>query len=162
MSRAFIKEDAQQDDVIVPPRAALPEGTPNLVTPRGLKLLERERGELLAEREAERDAPERLALLEARLDALQERLRSAEVVAPDPDADRVSFGVPFRVRYLAGPQAGQERRFTLVGVDEAALQEGLIPFTAPLAQAVSGHAVGERVRLEVGRTVQELEIVSLG
>lgn len=161
MSRAFIKEDALSGDLIVPPRAALPEGTPNLVTPRGLTLLTRERDELLAERSSAQDAPERLAVLDARLDALQDRLASAEVLEPDLDAPRVSFGAFFTVRYLAGPDAGRERRFIIVGVDEAAPQEGRLPFTAPLAQALLGRAAGERVRLQIGATLQELEVVSL-
>ena len=42
MSKAFTKEDAPDVPLLVPPRAALPPGVPNYVTPRGLRLLRAE------------------------------------------------------------------------------------------------------------------------
>src|SRR5690606_36180851 len=42
MSRAFTKEDAQQEDVVVVARAPLPEDALNLVTTRGYSLLRAE------------------------------------------------------------------------------------------------------------------------
>jgi hypothetical protein len=46
MSRALVKEDDSGEAPIIPPRAALPPGTPNYVTPHGLDLLRSELQEL--------------------------------------------------------------------------------------------------------------------
>jgi len=39
MSKAFTKDDDSPEPVLIPPRAPLPDGVPNYVTPRGLALL---------------------------------------------------------------------------------------------------------------------------
>src|SRR5688572_15110576 len=87
MSRAFAKEDDSGQPPIIPPRAALPPGTPNYVTPRGLELLRNELAELETERtkaEANRtDESERsrqLSILNGRISALTGRIASAKVV----------------------------------------------------------------------------------
>ena len=46
MSRGFVKEDDQEEAPFVPPRAALPDGVANYVTPRGLERLLAERMQL--------------------------------------------------------------------------------------------------------------------
>ncbi|MEO8180368.1 MAG: transcription elongation factor GreAB, partial [Deltaproteobacteria bacterium] len=80
MSKAFTKEDAAPDDVVVAPRPPLPPGVPNYVTPRGLELLRAERRALEAGRAALRAAPDgvaKLAAASARLTELEQRLASA-------------------------------------------------------------------------------------
>lgn len=47
MSRGFVKEDDQEEAPIIPPRAALPSGQTNYVTPNGLKELKEEEGSVL-------------------------------------------------------------------------------------------------------------------
>jgi transcription elongation factor GreB len=42
MSRGFVKEDDQEEAPIIPPRAALPNGVTNYVTPNGLQELKTE------------------------------------------------------------------------------------------------------------------------
>ena len=42
MSRAFVKEDAPDGVVYIPPRAPLPANAVNFVTPRWLHLLQQE------------------------------------------------------------------------------------------------------------------------
>ena len=49
MSRAFIKEDADAEQVLVTPRPPLPEGVDNLVTPAGLAALEEELAALVGD-----------------------------------------------------------------------------------------------------------------
>ena len=55
MSRGFVKEGDQEETPIVTPRAVLPDGTPNYVTPTGLELLKQERETLVSEQEANKD-----------------------------------------------------------------------------------------------------------
>ena len=168
MSRAFVKEDAPSENVVIPPRAPLPPDSPNLVTSRGLELLNTEHAKLEAERAdlqptegEERDQARQLALIDGQLAALNERLTSAEVVTPTSDTDEVAFGTTVTVRVLNGKFAGEERTFTIVGVDEAGDDEALVAFTAPIAKALLGCKVGDEGRLEVGKNTQRLEIIAL-
>lgn len=171
MSRAFVKDDADHEQVVVPHRAPLPAGMPNLVTPAGLAELKREHAQLLSERSAlqsaRANAPEtlrRLTALVEELDALEERLASAEVVPTPPAGTReVRLGATVTVRDLGpagrgAPPGGGLERFTIVGVDQADPLEGRVAFPAPAAQALLGRSVGDEVRVEAGDTVRHLRI----
>ncbi len=169
MSRAFVKDDASNERIIVLPRASLPPGAPNYVTSRGMALLRAELADLTAERARlqadEQDEAERarqLAVVRERLEALAERVASAEVVAlHDPPPDEVAFGATVTVRTLSGKFAGEERRFTIVGVDEAAALEACVAFTAPIACALLGCKLGDEARLQTAGSVQVLKVVAL-
>jgi transcription elongation factor GreB len=149
MSRAFVKEDAAGERPVVPPRAPLPEGVPNLVTASGLRALELERQALMVEREAleagrDDDAERARALLvvHERLAELEARLASAVLAPPPTDPSRdVALGAGVRVRRADG----RELRFRIVGVDEADPGRGAVAFTAPLAAAVLGRRLGDAV-----------------
>lgn len=151
MSRAFLKDDAVQDAVLIPPRAPLPAGTPNLVTMEGLAKLQAEREALEAERSRvlSRKAPEQdrtrsLNEITGRLRLLDDRIGSAKVVRPsDQPAGEVRFSARVRVRTVRGARQGLVRGFRLVGVDEADPSAGLVAFTAPIARAITGLQVGE-------------------
>ncbi len=150
MSRGFVKEDDTLPPPIVPPRAPLPPNTPNYVTPRGLALLRAELTALDAQRVAldGADAQARtqeLLILNGRISALTGRLSSAKVVAPRTDGDDVRFGATVTLQPAGGGQA--ERRFSIVGVDEADAAGGRIAFTAPVARALTGKRVGDTVLL---------------
>lgn len=163
MSKAFTDEEAADAPRVVPPRAPLPDGVPNYVTERGLALLRDELAALAAERaQAERDLadPERepaLAALAQRRAELEARIASAEVVPfPVVPPEVVRFGATVTVDGGAG-----ERRFQIVGVDEADPAHGKLAFVSPLARAVLGRAVGDTVRLRAPRGDEELEIVAV-
>ncbi|WP_223648760.1 GreA/GreB family elongation factor [Hymenobacter psoromatis] len=169
MSRGFIKEDDAQTPPIVPPRAALPPGTPNYVTPNGLEQLRAELVTLEATRpasEADRgndtDRTHRLSLLNGRLALLTERLASARLVDPatQPPGE-VRFGATVRLRTRQGGRVGFERTFTIVGVDEADIAQGKVGFVAPIARAVQGAQVGQVVTLHLGPATKEVEVVSI-
>ena len=80
MSRGFTKEDDAQTPPIIPPRAALPPGTPNYVTPADLGLLrvtlEAGRAQAEANHDNDTDRTHRLSLYKGRLALLLERLGS--------------------------------------------------------------------------------------
>ena len=170
MSRAFVKEDADTEGILIPARAPLPDGIANNVTPRGLALLEAELAELTAERdrlqttgEADAQRARQLEALRGRTEALQDRLASARLIEPSQvPPHEVTFGSTVTVRSLSGKFAGEESRFTLVGVDEAGDDDELVAFTAPIANALLGRKVGDRATLTAGRNLQELEIVAIG
>jgi len=159
MSRAFVKEDADAEPVVVPPRPALPEGVPNLVTPAGLVALERERRALEAELERARVAADlrAAALAAGRLDVLRARIGSARVVElPDPPT-AVEVGASVTLRRADG----RTLRFRVVGVDEADPATGRIAFTAPVAAAALGQRVGGSVVVRLGDADVRYEVVDL-
>jgi transcription elongation GreA/GreB family factor len=140
MSRAFVKDSDQDTDPL--PERAISEH-PNLVTARGLTLIEARVRELEAERSAARAAndPSALARIGRDLRYFQARRDSARVVTPPPGTQQVRFGM----RALLRLEAGEERAFQLVGEDEADPKAGLISYVSPLAKSLMGKGVGERL-----------------
>jgi transcription elongation factor GreB len=163
LSKAFTDEEAADLPAVVRPRAPLPPGVPNYVSARGLAALRDELGGLGTERtraEVIANAKERgraLGALARRRAELEERIATAEVVAPPLDGrDVVRFGA--RVGVLA---ADGGRSYRIVGVDEADAASGAIAFTSPLARALLGKRRGDTVRLHAPRGDEELEIASV-
>ena len=136
MSVAFRREsdDEHKEPVFELP---IPPG-PNLVTERGLAQIEAKVSELDAAIAAEADE-ERGKALRRELRYWQTRRATAEVVTV-ANLDEVAFGTRVSVR-----MGGGERSLAIVGLDEAEPAQGLIGFQAPLARALIGAAVGERV-----------------
>jgi transcription elongation factor GreB len=58
-------------------------------------------------------------------------------------------------------QAGEQRSFEIVGVDEADPPRGKIAFLSPLAKALLGRQMGDSVTLRAPGGRQELEIVAV-
>ncbi len=180
MSRGFVKESDQEEAPFVAPRAALPEGAINYVTPRGLRLLHGERETLEADRAAIADAttPEgrrTMGILAAKLIQLNDRIASARLVEPeDVNTDEVRFGA--RVDYLQGqlspkpvpgvpPRLGRAPKPThvyIVGVDEASIREQRVSYLSPLARALLGKRAGESVELRIGPRTDELTVTAIG
>lgn len=169
MSRAFTKEDDAQPAPIVPPRAALPPGTPNYVTPQGLAQLRAEQAALEAEHAAaganhdnDTDRSHRLSLLNGRLALLAERITSAKVVDPHTQPPKeVRFGATVTLRTVSGGKVGFERKLTIVGVDEADVSAGKVGFVAPIARAVIGAKLGKRATLNLGPTSEVVEVAAI-
>jgi transcription elongation factor GreB len=165
MSRGFVKEDDAQTPPIVPPRAALPPGTPNYVTPTGLALLREElatRTQTEADRDNDTDRTHRLSLLNGRLALLTERLASAKVIDPTTQPPgEVRFGATVVLRTLSGGKVGFERKLTLVGVDEASVIAGKIGFIAPIARAIIGAKLGQKIELHLGPTPETVEVIGI-
>ena len=168
MSRAFVKDDAPDEPPVIPPRAPLPAGVPNYVTPRGLALLREERADLEAERSRisassddgpeENDRKRQLAIATGRLKALNERLARSQVVdlrSQPPEVVRISATV------TAIDGDGAERTVRVVGVDEADASEGRVAFTSPIARALIGKRVGETVEIQTPRGEESLTLQAI-
>jgi len=166
MSRGFVKEDDQEEAPFIPARAPLPDGATNHVTPRGMRLLLGERTQLEQARANAQGRDDERRRAKAEIDGLlallNERIVTARPVehGTGPPAD-VRFGVLVKVAYRSGPQRGVERSFTIVGVDEASVGEKRFAFTAPIARALMGKRVGERVDMLLGAARQELEVLAI-
>lgn len=159
MSKAFTKEDATPDEILVARRPPLPAGVPNYVTPRGLELLRAERQALESARSAlrgEAGAAARVTALGARLAELEQRLQSAQCVEPAPGGV-VRFGSWVTLQ----DEAEREQRYQIVGVDEADPAQGKVAFLSPLAKALLGARVGDSVRVQKPGGSQELEVLAI-
>jgi transcription elongation factor GreB len=162
MSKAFTSEETAAEPVLVRPRPPLPVGSPNYVTRRGLEQLREEVARLEAERAGVEAADDdaraaRLGAIATRLHELTARVGSAQVLDPGDGGDEVRFGATVAVRGAAGP----ERRYQIVGVDEADARAGRIAFISPLARALLGRRAGDTVLVDTPRGEEELEIVSV-
>jgi transcription elongation factor GreB len=162
MSRGFVKEDDQEEAPIIPPRAALPAGETNYVTPNGLKELKNEEEALIEERanlDKQNDTERRRAqaVIDGKLKLLRERISTARLLKPeDQPADEVRFGA--LVELL---QNGNKQEFQIVGVDEANVKKQKIAFVAPIARAVTGKKVGDKVDFKLGEETRKLEILKI-
>jgi len=165
MSKAFTDEEAGEDAPIVRARPPLPPGVPNYVTREGLARLRAELEELAAERARlsalanDKERARELGALGARRTALEERIATAELAPPPESLDVVRFGARVTVSGAEG-----DRRYEIVGVDEADPARGKIAFTSPLARSLLGRTAGETVSLRTprGREVVEISAVAYG
>ena len=169
MSSAFLKNETADAPVVIPARAPLPPGTINYVTPRGLTLLRDELTELEAEHARvqtntteENERMRQLALLNGQLGNLNQRIASARVVDPQQQPhDEVRFGATVSLQNQTGKKAGGERRFTIVGVDEADATHGRVAFTAPIARTMQGKRAGETITLRTMKGEDVMEIMAI-
>ena len=122
MSRGFVKEDDQEETPMVPPRADLPDGLTNYVTPNGMDDLLREKESLLNEREqleAANEKERRIAsnLIHAKIQLLNDRISSAQIVdLSEQPKDEVRFGAIVSLKIGTSKQV---QKYQIVGVDEA-------------------------------------------
>lgn len=135
MSRAFVKEETFEAIQELPDKPISPH--PNYVTPEGLKSLRQRFADYQARqaqlsRREDLEARQELMLIRRELRYLEQRLRSAIVVEPPPQADRVHFGAWVEVV----DAQGKHHAYRLVGEDEADASKGYISWVSPLAQAL--------------------------
>lgn len=167
MSRGFVKEDDQEEAPFIPPRAALPAGVTNYVTPGGYQQLLREREQLENQITTinirdEKEKRHARAVLTGKLNLLNERIASARIIDPvEQPLNEVRFGAVVTFKIKNGPQIGTVRRFHLVGVDEADIKLHKIAFVAPIAVALTGKKIGDLVHFKRGTEVQDFEILDI-
>ena len=135
MSVAFRRES---DEEHLEPRFELPlPPGPNLVTARGLALIEARNAELEAAIAAA--TTEQLPALQRDQRYWRARLATAQL-APDASGEIVAFGTAVTIA-----QGGKSRTLAIVGHDESEPAAGRIAFTAPLAVALIGSEIGDEV-----------------
>jgi transcription elongation GreA/GreB family factor len=154
MSRAFVKEDDGSRPERLPELPVSP--LPNLVTARGLRLIEAKLAELDAALAAEPDA-DATARLRRDLRYWQLRHATARPTAPDPADPSVQFGS--RVTYRS--EEGETRTVVLTGEDEADPARGRIAYAAPVARALMGATVGSLVTVQLRGRPVELEVLAV-
>ena len=165
MSRGSVREDDQEEVPLVPPRASLPDGVANYVTPRDLEQLHRERAEPIGERArvtgSDDDRRHTRTWLDGRVALLQERIGSARLIEPTSDHTEVRSGSTVTRQHLTGPLKDQMRTWTIAGVDDALVKERRMAFTAPLARVLIGCRVGDGSGLPAGGAPQRFRITHI-
>ncbi|MGZ8348232.1 MAG: GreA/GreB family elongation factor [Allosphingosinicella sp.] len=135
MSAAF-RRDSDEEPLEPKFELPIPPG-PNLVTPRGLALIEARNAEL--EGAVTAATPEQLPSLQRDLRYWRTRLATAQL-APAPSGEIVAFGTKVTIS-----QDGKSRVLEIVGHDESDPAAGRIAFTAPLAKALIGSEIGDEI-----------------
>ena len=164
MSRGFVKEEDQEEAPIIPPRAALPAGVTNYVTPVGMeelleekKQLEKERAALDPENEMERRRAQ--AVIDGKVKLLNDRINSARVIQPKEQAqEEVRFGAIVEFMDL---KKELTQKFQIVGVDEADVKKQKIAFVAPIARSLTGKKAGEVAEFKLGTEAKKLKILTI-
>jgi transcription elongation GreA/GreB family factor len=151
MSVAFRRES---DEEHLEPKFELPiPPGPNLVTARGLRLIEEKVAGLDARLSEPLSDEERKAVLR---DARYWRARATSAqLAPVPTGEIVAIGCEVTFQ-----RDGAERTVTIVGHDESEPAAARVAFTAPLIKAILGAEAGDEVEVPGGMvTVVRIEVV---
>jgi len=142
MSKAFTKE-AEGGEVYddLPDR---PISSHNLVTAQGLEMIEAELARLHHEHAAAQDADDRprLAKINRDLRYWTSRRATAQVIEVPRDAAEVRFGSTVTIER----EDGRRQTYRIVGEDEADPSLGTLSYASPVAQALIGKPVGEKVQ----------------
>jgi transcription elongation factor GreB len=101
----------------------------------------------------------RMREIDRELAHLARRMKAARVLDPSaqPDRDRVFFGATV----LLADEDDHRQRVTIVGDDEQDASSGRIGWSAPLARALRGAAVGDLRTVRLPGGTREWEVVAI-
>ncbi|HBF12025.1 MAG TPA: transcription elongation factor GreB [Deltaproteobacteria bacterium] len=179
MSKAFVKEsdNNQEDDELLklPP---IPAGSKNYITPRGAKkltdelrhLLHTERPkltEVIAWAAGNGDRSEnadyiygkrRLREIDRRIRFLEKRIEAFDVIDPASiRSDIILFGATVTVC----DEEGNEKTYSIVGIDESEASRGHISWISPLARALLKSKKGDVVTFPSPKGIREIEVIKI-
>jgi transcription elongation factor GreA len=104
-------------------------------------------------------AKERQSFLETRIQELENKIATAEIIDTSrlPD-DRIVFGSKF---VLCNLDTNKELTYQIVGVDESDLNQGKISIVSPIAKALIGKTLGDTVIVKTPNGNREYEILEI-
>ena len=104
-------------------------------------------------------AKEKQGFLEGRIQELQAKVASAEVIDPATvNQSKIAFGA--RVKVM-DTEADEEYEFVLVGTEEANVKEGKISISSPVGRALIGKEVGDVAVVKAPARTIEYEILDI-
>ena len=104
-------------------------------------------------------AKERQGFIQARMKEIEGKLADARIIdTANLSGDTVVFGATV---VLLETESSQEKRYTLVGQDEADLKDGKISVQSPVGRALIGRRVGDQVQVTTPARVVEYEILQI-
>jgi transcription elongation factor GreB len=179
MNKAFTRETSSEDEDDESLAPALPTGTKNYMTPQGydrmrselLQLIDDERPKVVeivhwaasnGDRSENGDyiyGKKRLREIDRRIRFLTKRLELASVSDPSVHHgnDQIFFGATVTYEDLQG----QATTVTILGIDEADSLKGQVSWVSPIARALLKSRVGDVVKLQTPKGVQDIEVVQV-
>jgi len=180
MSKAFTREDDenQLDDELPEEASPLPQGEKNYITPAGAERLREELKKYLyterpkivstvswaasnGDRSENADyiyGKRRLREIDRRIRFLTKRLEAAEIIDPlSQKSEQVVFGATVTIR----DEAGKERVYSIVGIDETEIKRGRISWISPVGKALLKSRKGDFVTIHTPKGEEEWEIIDL-
>jgi len=105
-------------------------------------------------------AKEQQSFLEGRIADIEHKLASAHVVDVTqlPASGKVVFGATVSV---ADSSTGEEKRYQIVGEDEADSKSGRLSVNSPIARALIGKKEGDVVEVQTPAGQRELEVLGV-
>jgi transcription elongation factor GreB len=179
MNKAFTRETSSEDEDDESLAPALPTGTKNYMTPQGydrmrselLQLIDDERPKVVeivhwaasnGDRSENGDyiyGKKRLREIDRRIRFLTKRLELASVSDPSihHGNDQIFFGATVTYEDLQG----QATTVTILGIDEADSLKGQVSWVSPIARALLKSRVGDVVKLQTPKGVQDIQVVQV-
>ncbi len=179
MSKAFTKETDDDFDDEQEEGEALPAGTKNYIRPQGLDKLQAELRDLVrverpkvvevvswaagnGDRSENGDylyGKKRLREIDRRIRFLTKRIEKAHVVRPADQKNREQVFFGATVTYVNSRD--EEKTITIVGIDEADLENGLVSWISPIARALLKAAEGDVVEMRTPAGREKIEVVEI-
>jgi len=179
MSKAFTRENDDEQEEEPEEAEALPATLKNYVTPAGLSQLQNEYHQLLkverpkivevvswaagnGDRSENGDyiyGKKRLREIDRRVRYLSKRLESAVMV--DPEQQKELKQVFFGATVTYAREDDSEHTVTLVGVDEADASNGKISWISPVAKALMKARVGDQLELRTPSGKEQIEVLAI-
>ncbi|WP_296193380.1 MULTISPECIES: transcription elongation factor GreA [unclassified Psychrobacter] len=105
-------------------------------------------------------AREQQGFCEARIRDIEAKLGAAQVIDPAtlPKDGRVVFGVSVVIENM---DTEEEKRYQIVGDDEADFKAGKISVNSPIARGLIGKSEGDEARIETPKGIVEYEIMKV-
>ena len=104
-------------------------------------------------------AKEKQGFIAAKINELEAAIGQAEIIdVNEGPTDRVVFG---RTILLYDVQADKEITYQLVGPYESDPEKGRISIKSPLGQGLIGREIGDEVKINIPRGVQEFEVLEI-
>jgi transcription elongation factor GreA len=153
------------DDTVITPEGLqrLTDELERLTTDGRREMAERLRRAAAGEASAEESADylgvrEDQALLERRIALLEDRVRTARIVEPQPGNGRVDVGERVRIRDL---ESGERLELELVGPLEADPAAGRISIASPVGRAIQGLRRGQVAEVDAPRGRLQFKILAV-
>lgn len=105
-------------------------------------------------------AREQQSFAEGRIAEIETKLANAQIidVTTLPRSDKVVFGSTV---LLGEEDSEEERRYQIVGEDEADLKQGLINVGSPIARALIGKEEGDTAEVQAPGGVRHYEVIAV-
>lgn len=113
----------------------------------------------LSENAEYHSAKEKQSFLEGRIHELKNKLALAQIIDPAKIVqDKIAFGAKVKILDTI---TGEEKKFTLVGPDEADIKNGKISILSPVGKSLIGRTAGDIVTVKVPAKTIEFEILEI-